>query len=155
MNTFNFGENLREIRTAKGISQQAMAVALRISQTKYSRIERTKAIPKVPPPISIAKALGVPLADLMPPVEEGIVLATITSDGNTIKLQPKPFLQTTIGRFAIIAAAMVMIDGVYQATHGICEALKTTDQTLITAKYIASLATLALCIVFFITKQRK
>jgi transcriptional regulator with XRE-family HTH domain len=155
MNRFNFGENLRNIRSAKGVTQEAMAAALNISQSKYSRIERQKGIPKTPSPSSIAKALGVPVADLLPPVEELVIVAARTPHSDTLQLQPKAFLSTTFGKFIIIASCMLIIDEVYQATHGICEALGTTDQTLIITKWIASLTTMGLCIIFVTWKRRK
>ncbi|MGF1925180.1 MAG: helix-turn-helix domain-containing protein, partial [Bacteroidia bacterium] len=45
MNDFNFGQNLRIVRQAKGITQDAMSMILGISQTTYSRTEKMAAVP--------------------------------------------------------------------------------------------------------------
>lgn len=154
MNTFNFGENLRTIRSAKNISQEAMALALNISQSKYSRIERQKSIPKIPSPKSVAKALGVPVADLMPPVQEVEIAAVVPANSNTLQLDPKPFLRTTLGMLITLAASAALIDLVYQVIHGVCEALGTSDHDTILAKWTGALTTM-FCLFFIIRRSRR
>ncbi len=67
MEIFNFGENLRKIRVSKGIKQEAMALKLDITQTKYSRIERGKELPHEVFISLAAEYLGVKPKELMPP----------------------------------------------------------------------------------------
>ncbi len=66
MEIFNFGANLRRKRILAGISQEAVALKMNISQTKYSRIERGTCLPTDPFIAELAKFLGIPLTDLKP-----------------------------------------------------------------------------------------
>lgn len=59
MHEFNFGENLRIIRQAKGISQEVMAIGLNMSQSKYSKLERNPFVPDVDLLEKISKLLEV------------------------------------------------------------------------------------------------
>jgi len=67
MENFNFGENLRQIRVQKGVSQDAMGVKLDINQTKYSRIERSECVPSKTYVDQAAEYLSIPALDLLPP----------------------------------------------------------------------------------------
>jgi len=85
MEIFNFGENLRKSRVSKGISQEAMANKMDISQTKYSMIERGKILPDQVF-ISIAAGyLEVAPKELMPPgwdqLKKVRVVNTLTRTG--------------------------------------------------------------------------
>lgn len=66
MEIFNFGENLRRIRVRNGISQEAMALKMDITQTKYSRIERGKHLPDKDFIEQAAAFLSISPKDLMP-----------------------------------------------------------------------------------------
>ncbi len=59
MSEFHFGLNLNIIRQAKGISQDAMAFSLNISQSAYSRLEARHTIPALHMVKRIAKVLDV------------------------------------------------------------------------------------------------
>lgn len=66
MNNFHFGNNLRTVRTSKDFSQKQMGHLLRLSQSTYSRLERTKKIPDDEMVIKIADVLLVEKAKLLP-----------------------------------------------------------------------------------------
>ncbi len=67
MEIFNFGANLRRKRLLAGISQEAVAFKMNITQSKYSRIERGRCLPDEAFICELAKFLGVPVTDLKPP----------------------------------------------------------------------------------------
>ena len=154
MSKFNFGENLRIIRSAKGISQDAMAAALNISQTTYSKIERQAEIPEIPAPIKIATALAVPLIMLVPPVEDVEIAAVVPVNSTDLQLNPKPFLRTTLGMLITLAASAALIDVVYQAIHGVCDALGTSAHNTILIKWTGALTTM-FCLIFIIRRARR
>ncbi|WP_276348678.1 helix-turn-helix transcriptional regulator [Daejeonella sp. JGW-45] len=66
MEIFKFGENLRRKRLLAGISQEAVALKMNISQTKYSRIERGRLLPDDEFIARLAEFLGVPVTELKP-----------------------------------------------------------------------------------------
>ncbi len=70
MKNFNYGENLRIARQIKGISQEAMAWDLSISQSTYSRIESGKIIPDPLQAAKIEEILGVRPSDPISLLEE-------------------------------------------------------------------------------------
>ena len=137
MKNFNFGENLRSIRSAKGLSQEYMALALKISQTSYSRIERNKTIPLNHSPVKIALALGEPVADLLPLGFEPELVVSNTP----VKFSEKAFAKTKTGLFVLLCTVILFGEFSYQVSYGICEAIGTSDDTLITVRWIASLTT--------------
>ena len=60
----NFGKRLKELREAKGLSQERFAEVLNLNSTYISRIETGKRSPSLPNIARIAQALGVPIASL-------------------------------------------------------------------------------------------
>lgn len=60
----NIGENIRQIRKAKGLTQKEVVLSAGFDTGQYSRIENGKTDPSVSTLKKIAKAIGVPLADL-------------------------------------------------------------------------------------------
>ncbi len=58
------GEQLKRIRTAKGLSQKEVILEAGLDKAQYSRIENGKTDPSVSTVAKIAKALGISLADL-------------------------------------------------------------------------------------------
>ena len=66
MNTLQrqFGERLRELRLAKGLSQEELAFRSGVHRTYLGGIERGKRNPSLKNLAAIAKALGVPLSQL-------------------------------------------------------------------------------------------
>ena len=65
MKNFNFGENLRMIRSYKNVCQEGMATSLNISQASYSRIEASPDFPEIQVIKKLADALGVRPKDLL------------------------------------------------------------------------------------------
>jgi len=59
------GASIRERRVERGLTQQALAEALRISVAYLSLIERGGRNPPITTVVAIAKALGVPTARLV------------------------------------------------------------------------------------------
>jgi Zn-dependent peptidase ImmA (M78 family)/DNA-binding XRE family transcriptional regulator len=62
--------NLRRYRTAKGLSQEALAEQASLSRIGYRDIESGKATPRLDSLRRVADALGVPIADLLAPTRE-------------------------------------------------------------------------------------
>lgn len=60
----DLGECIKKVREAKGMSQKEVALACKIDNSNYSRIENGKTDPAFSSVVKIAAALGVPLADL-------------------------------------------------------------------------------------------
>ena len=60
-----FPEVLREVRTEKGLSQEALADRAGLHRTYISQIERGLKSPSLKSLAQIANALGVPLSGLM------------------------------------------------------------------------------------------
>jgi transcriptional regulator with XRE-family HTH domain len=61
----NIGEQIKKIRTAKGLSQKEVALALDMDQAQFSRIEGGKTDPAFSTIEKIAGALGVQLTELV------------------------------------------------------------------------------------------
>ncbi len=66
MEIFKFGENLRRKRVLAGVSQEAVAFKMNISQTKYSGIERGRFLPDDEFIARLAEFLGVRVTELKP-----------------------------------------------------------------------------------------
>ncbi len=60
-----FGENLRELRTEHGLSQQDLALQADINKNQISNIERGEVNPTITTLNSIAKALKIPTKNLL------------------------------------------------------------------------------------------
>ncbi len=60
----NFGKQLKQLREAKGLSQERFAEILNLNSTYISRIETGKRSPSLQNIARIAQALGVPIARL-------------------------------------------------------------------------------------------
>jgi transcriptional regulator with XRE-family HTH domain len=58
------GEQIKRIRTSKGLSQKEVIMEAGLDKAQYSRIENGKTDPSVSTVAKIAKALGISLADL-------------------------------------------------------------------------------------------
>ena len=65
MKNFNFGENLRMIRSYKNVCQEGMAAGLKISQASYSRIEASRDLPELQVINQLAETLEVRPKDLL------------------------------------------------------------------------------------------
>ena len=60
----DLGEAIKKVREAKGLSQKEVALACKMDNSNYSRIENGKTDPAFSSVIKIAKALGVELDEL-------------------------------------------------------------------------------------------
>jgi transcriptional regulator with XRE-family HTH domain len=60
-----FAQNIRQIRTRKNISQQAVAEKAKVSVSYISMLERAQRSPQLETLEAIAKALGVPPLSLL------------------------------------------------------------------------------------------
>ena len=131
MEIFNFGENLRKIRQAKDISQDAMALKLNISQPTYSRIECDAKAPDHNLVVKIAKALGVDLSELMP----SSTLKSILGE----KL--KEIFNTRIGMIIVFGSGLTLVIAAHDLAQSFCIEFKTSDATRIIVKWTAALVT--------------
>ena len=61
-----FGNKLREVRKAKGLTQEGLADAARLSRNYVNDVERGRRNVTIATVESLARALGVRMADLMP-----------------------------------------------------------------------------------------
>jgi len=77
----NIGENIKKIRTTKGLSQKEVTISSGLDSAQYSRIENGKTDPSVTTLERIAKAMNVSLAELFATTE---VLKEINSFDQTI-----------------------------------------------------------------------
>ncbi len=112
MKNFNFGENLRQIRVQKGVSQDAMALKMNIAQTKFSRIERSKSFPDSEFIDQAAEFLGILAKDLMPADWDG--------------KKKYPNLVCSLTRFGRLAYRVLVVVATYDITRGFCSAVGIT-----------------------------
>lgn len=135
MNEFNFGENLRIVRQAKGISQEAMANGLGISQSKYSKLERKAGIPelalveKISEMLQVAPSLllsGRKLEDLIPKI--------------AFEQQAKEIMNTTVGIVFYWLLVIPFINAAYDMGNGFCEGLQTSEEVKKVVRFIAGIA---------------
>jgi transcriptional regulator with XRE-family HTH domain len=59
------GSAIKKTREAKGLSQKEVAIACKMDQAQYSRIENGKTDPSFSSVLHIAKSIGVDLSDLL------------------------------------------------------------------------------------------
>ena len=66
----NIGEQIKRIRTAKGLSQKEVTMTAKLDKAQYSRIENGKTDPSVSTAERIAKAMGLSLSELFATSDE-------------------------------------------------------------------------------------
>ena len=149
MKNFHFGENLRIIRVAKGISQESMAIALGISQSTYCKLEKRATIPEPAMVEKICKFLGVDptialsgqeLADLLPEI--------------TFREKAKEILDTWEGIFFYWIIQIPFVDAAYFMGEGFCQGLGTTKEVRIFVRFVTGLVAFIVSIYFFIRIKR-
>ena len=135
MEDFNFGENLRIIRQAKGISQDAMAIGLGMSQSKYSKLERNSNVPaldlvkkiahllEIEPPILLS---GRSLEDLVPKID--------------FERQAKAIMNTRTGIGFFWILVIPSINASYDVGNSFCLGLGTSDEVRIVVRFITGFA---------------
>ena len=60
-----FGENVRTLRRAAGLSQQGLGSACRLHRTEISLLERGERDPRLSTVVRLARGLGVPAGTLV------------------------------------------------------------------------------------------
>lgn len=60
----DLGSSIKKVREVKGMSQKEVALACKIDNSNYSKIENNKTDPAFSSVVKIANALGVSVADL-------------------------------------------------------------------------------------------
>lgn len=66
----NFGKRLRKLREAEGVSQEALAHDAGLDRTYVSSIERGKRNVSLENIARLAKALGIPISELVEGIEK-------------------------------------------------------------------------------------
>ncbi len=117
MGNFHFGENLRHIRTAKGISQKAMAHHLEVSQPTYSRLESEERAPNHTIVAGISKMLGVPITELLP--------------HSRLTYKAKAILDSPFGIILIIVSFCSLGPAAWGLTDAICEMNDVSEDTTV------------------------
>lgn len=59
------GKRIKELRIAKGISQQELAAEIEYEKSNMSRLESGRINPKIATLYKVAKALGISLSDIV------------------------------------------------------------------------------------------
>jgi transcriptional regulator with XRE-family HTH domain len=103
----NVIENIRTVRKHKGISHEAMAVNLGISQTAYTKIERGETKLTVDRLQKIADILEVKLGDLL-------------------ELEPQSFHQEIHDNNSVTAISHQKVENLYQENREVYEKLIAT-----------------------------
>lgn len=138
MKDFNFGQNLRQIRQAKGISQEAMALWLNISQSTYSRIENKPTIPNEQLLNGIAKILDVSPFELLPECDESNNDKTETISTSSLK-KIISLLQTPFGDVIAMASGLLFTSAVYEMAKGFCNEFGSSHRTSLLVRGLAAL----------------
>lgn len=139
MGNFNYGENLRRIRTSKGISQEAVALHLNISQKTYSRMEHQAAVPDINIVHATAAFLGVEPSELLPPIAEidpkaKPALPEVPWQHKAKEILTIPFF----GPGLIVVIFVTLVPAAFGLAQGICLYLETSDETETIARRSAS-----------------
>jgi len=66
----SIGEQIKKVRTAKGLSQKEVVMGASIDKAQFSRIENSKTDPSFSTIEKIAKAMGCSIAELFASAEE-------------------------------------------------------------------------------------
>ncbi len=144
MDNFHFGENLRIIRQAKGISQEVMAERLGISQTTYSKIEKSA---KIPSP-GMVKKIAIILEEEPPLLLLGRKLEDLLP-APTFRLKAKEILDTWEGIFFYWILQIPFVDAAYSMGEGFCQGLGTTDEVRVVVRFLTGFVAFIVSIYFF------
>jgi len=144
MGHFHFGENLYKIRRLKGISQDAMALCLDISQATYSRIEKSPTIPDTERVAELAKALSIALPELLPPVPKD----SLQGNGNGLfdRIQKN---------FLVVVIFCALVPSAYNFVKYMCYEFNTPDYVTLLAPTSAAVAVIAYIIYWVKEIKRK
>lgn len=151
MSDLNYGDNLRLARNHVGLSQQKMADVLKISQSKYSRLERHSNIHDARLVPKIERALGVEplqLVTKMEHLEEG-TMRTISGSG--LHAYVEGFLHSPLGILLVIGLSIPVVTVAYIAMMGFCSGLGTSEITMNILSWSAVFATT--WIIYYLVKN--
>ena len=109
----NIVDNIKTIRKNKGISHEAMAINLGISQTAYTKLERNETKLTIDRLYKIAKILEVEIEDLL-------------------NLESKSFRQEIYNNQSVTAISQQQIENLYQENKEIYEKLINSKDEQIT-----------------------
>ena len=126
MNDFNFGEHLKLVRQKEDITQEWMAFNLKMSQSSYSRIEASAAVPDHKLFSKILKVLNVEAVDLLPDYQNREPVIESGVEGNGIAYQVKLILTARVGIFIVLSSGIVIVNAVFDLVTGFCEGLGTS-----------------------------
>ena len=143
MKNFNYGENLRILRQRKGISQDAMAMNLNISQTKYSRMERRSNMWDSTLVEKIAEILRIPVSELLPPLEELDNNTMAATNGSGIGHKASELLGKPTAFIIKLGSALALAGVAYDAAGGASSALEISANTALFAKWTAAFTMMA------------
>ena len=142
MNEFHFGENLRIVRQAKGISQEAMALFMGMSQTSFCNMEKRSTVPSHEVVERLAKVLEVEpslllsgrnLEDLIPKV--------------TFEQRAKEIMNTAEGVGLYWIIVIPFADSVYYAFDGFSRGFEASETVTRVVRFAAGAG--ALCFAWY------
>jgi len=112
-------DNIKTIRKSKGISHEAMAINLGISQTAYTKLERNETRLTVDRLYKIAEILEVEIEDLL-------------------NLESKSFCQEIYNNQSVTAISQQQIENLYQENREVYEKLiKSKDEQIALLKELS------------------
>lgn len=132
MEKFNFEKNLRNIRNSKGISQDAMAFKLGISQTTYSRIERGE----ITPSYELTCKMAIEF-DVLPEALTGPIQPSVNKENPTSAI---PYLSKPIVMIIIVAASLFLIITIHSIFYTIADHFKFSESVSFTMRMSAVFA---------------
>jgi transcriptional regulator with XRE-family HTH domain len=142
---FHFGKNLKAIRKAKHISQEAMAYNLNMSQASYSRLERQATMNDAKLIFRIAIVFDIQPDALMPTFAplSATEMDTPRTSGSGTRARAKDLLNSIWGVLLILAAIVVLPEWAYRIAENFCLGLQTSYAVMATAKWTAALGMFA------------
>ncbi len=150
MDDFNFGENLRDIRLQKGISQEAMATLLKVSQATYSRLEKQASVPDSAQVKRLSKILGVPESHLLQPS-----ILTPTSSLQKPIHKDKSLLHSHLGSLLAFAVASLIFQAVYNFSRGFLSEYQVDEYKANMLSLIPGISVLIYCYYAFRNYRRR
>ncbi len=135
MEVFSFGENLRIVRQAKGISQEVVAPGLNMAQSTYSKIERD---PKISEPEMVEKIAKV--LEIMPSILLSGRDITDLIPKNGFEQKAKEILTTRVGMIFYWILVIPFINAAYDMGDSFCAGYGTNDEVRKVVRFVAGLA---------------
>ena len=141
MNEYIYGENLRNTREEKKLSQEDMSYLLDISQATYSRIEGQAILHDREVVHKIAETLGVLPFEKIAVYEEIDPKTMCGVYGSGMQQTIAAFWKSPIGKFALLVLAATFVNMVYLATQGFFGGLAASETIITIGNWMAALAT--------------